>query len=123
MSDPNVEQNETEDLDDDVDDTTETEKSNPRLEKMVNILLKTTGIKKEKLKDKTLEEQFDFLNFFAENMPKRRKRTNKPVVPIPSETDKKPKYPDGVSESKDSKLGTISLIINSKKLFNKKKRK
>jgi hypothetical protein len=57
-----------------------------RLAKMVDRLIKQTGVAKEKLKDKTLEEQYDLLEFLADNSPKPadKKTKNEPVIPLPT---------------------------------------
>lgn len=55
----------------------------PRLVKAVERMTKeatTIGLKKEALKGKSIEEQYDLLDFYLENTPKVRKR-NQPVVP------------------------------------------
>ena len=54
-----------------------------RLTKAVDILIKSTGIDKEKLKGKTMPEQFDLLTFYMENMPDKTINKNEPIIPLP----------------------------------------
>ena len=65
----------------------EPEKEDPRLKKMVEMLIKQTGIEASKLKGKSLEEQFDLLSFYQDNLPKKKENTkvgpNKPIVGKP----------------------------------------
>ena len=59
-----------------------------RLKKMVNVLLKQVGEVKG-LEGKTLEEQFDLLEFLAGNKPAPKvKAKNKPIVGKPTSQDK-----------------------------------
>ncbi len=83
----NEDQNEEEE---EIEEEEETEVLDNRLQKSVNFLIKITKIDKEKLKGLTLEEQFDRLDFLADNMPeatKTVKKKNKPVVPKPVDID------------------------------------
>jgi len=87
MSDPNTE------IEEEIIEKTEVEVDDkdvdPRLSKAVEILIKSTGINKDKLKGKTMPEQFDLLTFYMENMPEKNKKTpnkNEPIIPLPSGT-------------------------------------
>ena len=75
--------------------------SDIRLQKSVDVLKKITKIDEEKLKGLTLEEQFDRLEFLADNMPKTSKRKNKPVIALPTDVDA-PKLGRKVSDSTGS---------------------
>ena len=75
--------------------------SDIRLQKSVDVLKKITKIDEEKLKGLTLEEQFDRLEFLADNMPKISKRKNKPVIALPTDVDA-PKLGRKVSDSTGS---------------------
>ena len=55
-----------------------------RLTKAVDILIKSTGIDKDKLKGKTMPEQFDLLTFYMENMPDKTINKNEPIIPLPA---------------------------------------
>ncbi len=76
---------ETEEIEE-TEEEEETEELDKRLEKSVNRLIKITKIDKEKLKGKTLEEQYDLLDLLVDLIPKSIKKVkskNKPVVPNP----------------------------------------
>jgi hypothetical protein len=65
----------------------ETKKDDPRLQKSVELLIKQTNIDEEKLAGLSLEDKFDRLSFLYDNMPKQSKSRNKPVVPLPINTN------------------------------------
>ena len=78
------------DIEEEIEEEEETEVLDTRLQKSVNLLIKITKINKDKLKGLTLEEQFDRLDFLADNIPKTTKKTkkkNKPIVSIPVDID------------------------------------
>jgi len=115
----NEEQNEETE---EIEETEETEELDTRLQKSVNFLIKITKIDKEKLKGLTLEEQFDRLEFWADNPPKTTKKTikkNKPVVPNPVDIDA-PKF--GVI-NKNSPPGVLSMSFNPIEVFKKSTQK
>ena len=85
-----------------------------RLQKSVDVLKKLTKIDEKKLEGLTLEEQFDRLDFLADNLPKTRKVTrNKPIVPLPTDVDA-PKFGRKV---KDDQGGNFWLF-NAKEWIN-----
>ena len=87
-----------------IEEEVEVEEVSPsdiRLQKSINVLKKLTKVDEEKLKGLTLEEQFDRLEFLADNMPKTSKRKNKPVIALPTDVDA-PKLGRKVSDSTGS---------------------
>jgi len=111
--------NEEEEQDIEFVDNEETEEDT-RLKKSVNRLIKITKIDKEKLKGLTLEEQFDRLEFLADNLPKKTmtssKKKNKPIVPNPVDIDA-PKL--GVI-NKNAPRGVLSMSFNPIDVFKRK---
>lgn len=75
-----------------------TTKEDKRLKKSIKLLIKITKIDEENLKGLSLEEQFDRLSFLQDNMPKKKKSKNKPVVPLPIDLDM-PKFGKKVKNS------------------------
>ena len=65
----------------------EVDKVDKRLLKSVNRMKKELKIKDEVLKGLSVEEQFDRLEFMADNMPKFKKTKNKPIVGLPTDAD------------------------------------
>jgi len=99
------------------EEETETEDLDKRLQKSVNLLKKITKIDEEKLKGLSLEEQFDRLEFLADNMPKPTKsvkKKNKPVVPNPVDVDA-PKF----GKVNKSKEGVLSMSYDPIEVFKK----
>ncbi|GAF69495.1 unnamed protein product [marine sediment metagenome] len=119
ISTENEEVNEEEEQDIEFVDNEETEEDT-RLKKSVNRLIKITKIDKEKLKGLTLEEQFDRLEFLADNLPKKTmtssKKKNKPIVPNPVDIDA-PKL--GVI-NKNAPRGVLSMSFNPIDVFKRK---
>ena len=115
-------EDQNEEIVEEIEDEEETEVLNPRLQKSVNLLIKITKINKEKLKGLTLEEQFDRLDFLAENSPKTTKKTkkkNKPVIPNPIDVDA-PKFG---TINKNSPSGVLSISYNPIEVFKKTTKK
>lgn len=83
--------NESNDLETESDDSEQETHDNTqidsRLQKSVNMLINLTKVEPEKLKGLTLEEQFDRLSFLRDNLPKKRKEKNKPVIGMPINAD------------------------------------
>ena len=65
------------------------QKTDVRLKKSVDLLLKQTKLDPKKMEGMSLEEQFDKLSFLLENIPEPKKEKNKPVVPLPTDPNQK----------------------------------
>ena len=88
MVDPVIEEEVIEEIEDETEEVEEVI-VDKRLLKSVNRLKKDLNIKDVVLKGLTLEQQFDRLEFMADNMPERkvRKAKNKPIIANPIDTD------------------------------------
>ena len=101
---------------DEIEEVEEVEElGDPRLKKAVEMLVKQSGINSAKLEGKSLEEQFDLLNFYIENKPKRKAKRNRPVIPNPTTTEN-PKF--GKIVYKDG--NHITWEISTKDIINGK---
>jgi hypothetical protein len=100
----------------------EEEEESPRLKKMVDRLLKEASrhrnFKKDKLAGKSLEEQYDILEFYVDNMP-RLKNKNKPPIGKPITEGRK--EIEGISIKEHPQTGRKSYVIDPEKLFKNKK--
>jgi len=89
-----------------------------RLKKTVSRMIKQASLyksfKKEKLVGKSLEEQFDLLDFFLENMPSMKSK-NKPPVGQPIDVGKK--IIDGIVVENNPSTGRKSYVFDPTKLF------
>ena len=115
-------EDQNEENEEEIEEIEETEDIDDRLQKSVNLLIKITKINKEKLKGLKLEEQFDRLEFLAENMPKptkTKRKKNKPVVPNPLDIDA-PKFG---TINKNSAPGVLSMSFNPIEVFKKSTKK
>jgi len=98
------------------------EEVDQRLKKSVSRMIKQASkyksFKKEKLVGKSLEEQYDLLDFFLENMPSMKSK-NKPPVGTPINIGKK--MIDGIVIQENPNTGRKSYVIDPSTLFKIKK--
>jgi hypothetical protein len=88
----NPNEDEEEELEDEEEEDDEEEESSldeQRMKKIINRMIKESGIDKTKLKGLSLDEQFDRLDFYMDNLPKPEKkkkipRKNQPPVGMPT---------------------------------------
>ena len=119
MSDPESTTN-----DQDIEEIPEEEEveESPRLKRMVERMIKEAtrhrDFKKEKLAGKTLEEQFEILDFYLDNMPKL-KNKNKP--PVGSPITQGTREIEGIIIKDNPQTGKKSYVIDPVKLFKIKK--
>ena len=117
MSTDNNLQTDNEDNIEESDEIEESIEDDPRLIKMVERLKKQAKISAEKLEGKTLEEQYDLLEFYLDNKPKRKRTGNKPVVPVVTLVGETDKGYTLLRKTPDSLRWQIDLInvLNKKK--------
>lgn len=89
------------------------------VDRMIKEASRHRNFKKDKLAGKTLEEQYDILEFYLDNMPKLKSK-NKPPVGNPITPGTKKVY-EGITIQEHPQTGRKSYVLDPQKLFQNKK--
>ena len=89
------------------------------VDRMIKDASRHRNFKKDRLAGKSLEEQYDILDFYLDNMPTLKKKKNKPPVGKPTTEGRK--EIEGVIIKDNPTTGKKSYVIDPQQLFKIKK--
>ena len=89
------------------------------VDRMIKDASRHRNFKKDKLAGKSLEEQFDILDFYIDSMPTLKKKKNKP--PIGKPATEGTKEIEGIIVKHNPTTGRKSYVFDPQQLFKNKK--